>query len=279
MMNKRYYKIAGLTFSVDCNNDYDFGAADYFFIGNSSDTEDFSYKITDCKFKDNGELVHRNDIFSVYKNDNLIIRKFSNVNGDFSLVRKADNPFSAVLYGNRTDISNQQGKLIASYLALEVPLMHKGAYILHSSVVELNGQAVVFSGASGKGKSTQAELWQKHKNAEIINGDRSIIRNNKTVHAYGSVFAGSSQIYKNKNATIRAIVFLEKGETNSLKLLSPTEGFKMIYSQSLNNTWDKEYVKRLLEEIQKTVSAVPVYKYSCTKDKEAVDYLYNELFR
>ena len=55
-------------------------------------------------------------------------------------------------------------------------LLRHDALLLHSSAVLHGGKTVLFSGPSGAGKSTQARLWQEHLGAQIINGDRTVIR-------------------------------------------------------------------------------------------------------
>ena len=50
----------------------------------------------------------------------------------------------------------------AHLLGLEAVLLTKKAFLLHSSVVMLNGRTVLFVGASGVGKSTQARLWHQY---------------------------------------------------------------------------------------------------------------------
>lgn len=51
------------------------------------------------------------------------------------------------------------------------------ALAIHSSVICLNGQAVLFLGESGTGKSTHTRLWREHiPGATLLNDDSPIIR-------------------------------------------------------------------------------------------------------
>ena len=47
---------------------------------------------------------------------------------------------------------------------------------LHSSYIIYHDKAILFTGPSGIGKTTQAELWRDYQGAEIINGDVTLIR-------------------------------------------------------------------------------------------------------
>lgn len=47
---------------------------------------------------------------------------------------------------------------------------------MHASLVEKDGEGVLFLGPSGMGKSTQARLWKSALDADFISGDRPGLR-------------------------------------------------------------------------------------------------------
>lgn len=58
------------------------------------------------------------------------------------------------------------------------------AIAIHSSVISLNGGAVLFLGESGTGKSTHTRLWREHiPGAELLNDDSPIVRIVQTADA------------------------------------------------------------------------------------------------
>ena len=58
------------------------------------------------------------------------------------------------------------------------------AVAIHSSVISLNGGAVLFLGESGTGKSTHTRLWREHiPGAELLNDDSPIVRIVQTADA------------------------------------------------------------------------------------------------
>lgn len=163
---------------------------------------------------------------------------------------------------------------ILEAINIEQILNTKGAFILHSSFVKYNDNAILFSAPSGTGKSTQADLWNKYENAEIINGDRAGIRKiDNQWMAYGLPYAGSSRIFKNKSAKISNIIILKQGKQNKLKKLSPREAFIKIYSETTIHTWDSEFQENIINMITDLVQEIPVYLYECLPDKSAVDFL------
>ncbi len=119
------------------------------------------------------------------------------------------------------------------------------------------GEGILFSGPSGAGKSTQAELWRQYAGAQVINGDRSLIRPaDTTVH--GILYSGTSGICRNVSAPLRAIVLPVQGTENRVYPLSAA---------------------RMTELAAQLVGAVPVYAMECRKDESAVRVLETQLRR
>lgn len=161
---------------------------------------------------------------------------------------------------------------------LEHMLTALGAVSLHSSFITHNGQAILFSAPSGTGKSTQAALWEQYAHAEQINGDRSVIRCVDGVWtAFGFPFAGSSGIYKNKSAPIRAIVVLRQAKDNTIERLGASEAFRLLYSETAIQRWNTQGHAAAVDLLIRLSAAVPVYRLCCTPDARAVDLLQTTL--
>lgn len=161
---------------------------------------------------------------------------------------------------------------------LEHMLTALGAVSLHSSFITHCGQAILFSAPSGTGKSTQAALWEQHAGAEQINGDRSVIRRVDGVWtAFGFPFAGSSGIYKNKSAPIRAIVVLRQAKDNTIERLGASEAFRLLYSETAIQRWNTQGHAAAVDLLIRLSAAVPVYRLCCTPDARAVALLQQTL--
>lgn len=157
------------------------------------------------------------------------------------------------------------------HIAWEAILMNENRMMLHSSCINTEYGGILFSGVSGAGKSTQAELWCRYENATLINGDRTILYPAENGWlGYGSPYAGSSRCYKNEKCDIKAIVFLEKESANAARKMGTAEAFRKIYSCMLINSWDQKFVTKACEFITKLVQEIPVYELSCRPDKDAV---------
>lgn len=151
----------------------------------------------------------------------------------------------------------------------ELLSLHK-AVLLHSSVVEYDGKAVLFSGPSGAGKSTQADLWKRHLGAEIINGDRCVImERDGAFFGGGSLWCGSSGIYSPKQLPIAGIFILRHGDENRATRLY-SRAFAPLFSQTTLNSWNNEFMNNVTDIYSKLIETIPVYELECRADEDAV---------
>lgn len=161
----------------------------------------------------------------------------------------------------------------------ELLLLWQNAFLLHSSVILKDGRTVLFSGPSGAGKSTQAALWAEHLNADIINGDRCVVmKKDDSFYGGGSIWSGTSGIYRPEQAPIAGIFLLRKGPENHVRRLG-IEAFAPLFSQTTVNSWDSEFVEKVSGMYTELLSQIPVYELTCRPDKEAVTLAYNTIFR
>lgn len=161
------------------------------------------------------------------------------------------------------------------FLMPERLLLPHDRVILHSSaVIDHDGAAVLFTGPSGSGKSTQAALWEDTFGAEILNGDKVIISTNgNDLVAYGGPVAGSSQIFKNQSAPIKAIAYVRQGPENRVTRLDERRAFMTLYSQMIKSPDDAAFNGALLPHIVKMVETVPILELTCLPDASAAEHL------
>lgn len=169
---------------------------------------------------------------------------------------------------------------IWNYMAFENPLLYYQAFLLHSSFISWQNNGILFTAPSGTGKSTQADLWKKYEDADIYNGDRTIIRKiDGKYYGFGSPYAGSSGIYRNESAPIKAIVVIEQGPDNVIRRLHGREAFLPLFRETLMNTWNKEYMEKMTDLLMDAAYQIPVYHLSCRPDQDAVNTVKNEILQ
>ena len=169
-------------------------------------------------------------------------------------------------------------RYVLKSLAVEHLTAKNNGFILHCSYIDHNGKAILFTAPSGTGKSTQADLWQRYRNAEIINGDRAVVRiADGVLMACGLPFSGTSEYCKNKTLPIEAIIYLGQAPAISIRKLRGYEAFSKIWEGVSFNTWNKTDVEQISAAVQKAAGEIPVLHMLCTPDEAAVTALEKEL--
>ena len=159
--------------------------------------------------------------------------------------------------------------------ALEKHLLNKNSFILHSSSILVNGKVILFSAPSGVGKSTQATLWNNYRNVEILNGDRNIISISQegSIKVFGFPFCGSSNVNKNFDYPLKAIVILSQNKVDCIEDLTEIQKFIKIYSELTINVWNKEYINKIIELTKILLNSVKICHLKCTASVTAVEFL------
>ena len=152
--------------------------------------------------------------------------------------------------------------------------------MLHASAVEYNGLAYLFSGPSGIGKSTAANIFcGEYSGARIFNDDKPAIRfTDGAWYAYGTPWCGKAGININTRVRIGGIFFLRRGEKNEIKRLSVPMAVAAIMSQTIKGGIPKEKLDMLAETIARLVSDVPVFEQIKLPNAEAAKQAYNAVF-
>lgn len=289
---RRYYSIGGVGFAVE---------ADRFF----SDGEPYSLFSLPCPTEDDvtvfsavhakalpsprGEMIYEGTNRRVYRDENGDITLYF---GFYSNGRVTDREIGMMKYftGNERNVrillSDEGGRLpdnsamLFKVLFLEHLLLLNGGVILHSSYIVTRYGAVLFTAPSGTGKSTQAELWQRLKGAETVNGDCSVIRKENGVYkAFGLPFSGSSGICFNRTYPIAAVVALGQAKENRLKRLFGAEAFVRIFGGVKRDTWDFAGTEMCSAVLGELCTEIPVFSLDCLPDSSAVELLDRELSR
>lgn len=158
-------------------------------------------------------------------------------------------------------------------------LKHDGM-MLHSSCVEKDGYAYLFSAKSGTGKSTHTHLWLKNlEGTRIINDDKpALVLENGKWYACGTPFSGKTDENVDVKVPVRALVFLHRSEKNEVKRMPVVQAIGMLLSQTIRPN-SKELAEKMLELADKLLTEVPVFSLGCNMDDDAAIVAYNEIER
>ena len=155
-------------------------------------------------------------------------------------------------------------------------LLNHGGIMLHSSCVEKDGYAYLFSARSGTGKSTHTHLWLKNlENTRIINDDKpALVREKGVWYACGTPFSGKTDENLNVKVPVRAIVFLHRSEENEVKPLELSRAVGMFLSQTVNPS-DRSLSEKMLEILDILLREIPVFSLGCNMNDDAAAASYN----
>lgn len=149
----------------------------------------------------------------------------------------------------------------------------------HSSLIDYKGKGILFLGPSGIGKTTQAELWNKYRDALIINGDIVFIQETKeNFLGWGTPWHGSSPYCENTSVPVHAMIVLKQAPENSIRELTGFEKVTAVSNNVFYPQWLENGMELCLETLDHLLSAIPVYELSCRPDEEAVRLMEETLF-
>ena len=126
--------------------------------------------------------------------------------------------------------------------------------------------------------SVTLQLWlKKFSDAKILNDDKpAVVFNKEGIYAYGTPFSGKTDLNINEKYPIKGIIFLNRGESNSIDYMDSKEAIYNILSQTIR-PYQSKNMDMVLEYIDKLVTNIPIYKLYCNISLEAVDTVYNFL--
>lgn len=142
---------------------------------------------------------------------------------------------------------------------------------MHSSLVSYQDQGIMFLGPSGIGKTTQAELWNRYRDALIINGDIVFVQETADGFlGWGTPWHGSSPYCENTSVPVAAMVVLKQAKENSIRELTGFEKVTEVSNSVFYPQWLEGGMELCLETLDHLLKKVPVYELSCRPDEDAV---------
>ena len=156
-----------------------------------------------------------------------------------------------------------------------------GVMLVHSSALIYDGGAYLFSADSGVGKSTHTKLWLKAfgDKVHIMNDDKPVVRlYDDHAQAYGTPFDGGSGIALNENYPLKAIIFVKRGEKNSVRIPDSKEIIQKLYFQTARMV-DRKNAEKMLVNIENILHLTKFYVLTCNMDVSAANVAYDSIVR
>ena len=168
---------------------------------------------------------------------------------------------------------------ICLYRAIAERLPEFDSFVFHGAAVNINGHGVVFAAPSGVGKSTHVSLLLENypENVSVINGDKPIIRfAGDKWQVFSAPWAGKEGWKENTSAPLRAVVLLERSESNFIEEIAPERHFEAIVRQVYipRTSVGQILTFDLIDEMSKSVK---FFRLGCNISNNAAETSYNAL--
>ncbi len=276
--SKHFYRLGDLTFSLEMPDLEEKEELALFRTAPCEADESFSVTLADAIPEPTGELLFGDPFTRYYRTSDgrMTVFRDERSQNDFIADMAVHAHHSVLLH--RDFVSYINTNLVLKLLNFPRRVIAYGGIFLHASFIDVGGEAILFTGPKQMGKSTEARLWEQHRGAEVINGDRALLRKRDgRWYAFGSPYCGTSKICKNRELPIRAIVILSKAPENRAARAGVARSLSAMLDGCSFDTWDKEQMERVTDICGTIVTEVPFYTLACRPDEGAVEALEREL--
>ena len=189
--------------------------------------------------------------------------------------KSADIIIRTELFGDnlyKDSLTDDEWIYLKSGAQFYIQLLKQSGLMLHSSAVELDGRAFLFSGNCGAGKSTHTRLWQSvfAEKARIFNDDKPALRfNDGRWIAYGTPWCGKDSININMCAPVAGICFMVQAEENRIRRLTAAEAVQRIIAQTHRQFYKTENLDLMLKHVDNLIRHIPVFELENRPEPEA----------
>ncbi|MDQ1296665.1 MAG: hypothetical protein QG611_643 [Bacteroidota bacterium] len=146
-----------------------------------------------------------------------------------------------------------------------------GDVMIHASGINNAGHGYIFSGVSGKGKTTMAKLWD-NSGAIVIHDDRLIIRHTGS----GGFVMHNTPVYRNDiplQSPLHKIFLIEHGQKNELIPVRGAGCISLVMANCVQHNWNPEIIARLLGSVSIMCSVVPTSRLIFKPDRNVIDLI------
>ena len=182
---------------------------------------------------------------------------------------------------------NEDGKVYASeeisalYRKIADLFIERNIVVVHGSSFKVNDYAFIVTARSGVGKSTHVGLLKKLLGDKLtyINDDKPLLEvNNNNLMLYSSPWNGKERRGNNTKATLKAIIFLNRGNNTYKQLTNNQEVYFRLLSQ-IYLPRDKSKREKALKLIDVLLKSVNFYEINVNKEINSASMTYERIIK
>ncbi len=149
-------------------------------------------------------------------------------------------------------------------------LSHCSGMLIHAAAVVYDGEAYVFTGRSGAGKSTMAELFAQ-SGGRVLNDDRVLLyKKSGQWYAAGTPWHGSGRYALNETAPLAGLFLLRQSDENRIREVGPNECVQELLVTVSVPWFEEEWTEATLSALHRLSREVPLSLLDFTKSLSAV---------
>ena len=147
---------------------------------------------------------------------------------------------------------------ILRYFPMRAILQQFLVLFFHAAQITYQETGILFAGPSGAGKTTQAKLWERFRNARIICNDRTLLRKQPVrsgeVHVAGCI----------------VLVKQSQNGKSSIERMRAGKAMAQLMPQLVIDRWSENARNQAAENLFLLLKEMPVYQLTATMDEQAV---------
>ena len=190
------------------------------------------------------------------------------------LINESSNSENGKVYVNE--------EISALYRKIADLFVEDNIIVFHGSSFMVNNNGYIITAKSGVGKSTHSRNLKEYigEGFKYINDDKPLLKvTDNQVVVFGTPWNGKERISNNISSPLKAILFLNRGESNSYrKIINKEEIYIKMISQ-IYLPKEKSKREKALKIADTLLKNVNFYEINVTKDVESAKMTYEEIIK
>lgn len=165
---------------------------------------------------------------------------------------------------------------LAVYRQIADHMVSRGVLLFHGSAIAVDGVGYLFTAKSGTGKSTHTRLWRRRfgERAVMVNDDKPLLKiTPEGTWVCGTPWDGKHRLSNPITVPLKALVVLERDESNRIAPISFAEALPMLLQQCYRPQTPRD-MAQALDLLDRMAKNVKFYRLGCNMDPEAADVAY-----